>query len=168
MADQVELIPGVGAVLEGKAVRLGDTRADVEQALGEGDHVRWNSLYYFNNELRVDFNGDGRVEFIELLGGPDGKLQPVIFGVEAFREPPEVVLALLKEKNGADFLDNEKGYCYTFKKLSVGLYRESVPENVAELMEEADGHPLSEEYIEYEKRRTHWATIGVGAEGYYE
>ena len=170
MADQVELIPGVGAVLGGKTVRLGDTQADVEQALGVGENVRWNSLYYFASELRVDFDGEGRVEFIELLGGPDGQLQPVIFGVKAFREPPEAVVELLKEKNGGEFVDNEHGYSYAFQKLSVGLYRESIPKNVDETIEEAraDGHPLSEEDIEYEKRRTHWATIGVGAEGYYE
>ena len=170
MGYTVELIPGVGAVLDGKTIRLGDAKADVEQTLGEGENVRWNSLYYFASELRVDFDEEGHVEFIELLGGPDGMLQPVIFGVEAFREPPEAVAELLKEKNGGDFLDTEKGYSYAFKKLSVGLYRESIPENVAEMIEEAeaDGHPLSEEDVEYEKRRTHWAAIGVGIEGYYE
>ena len=170
MEYTVELIPGVGAVLDGKTVRLGDTRADVEQTLGEGENVRWNSLYYFGSELRIDFDGEGRVEFIELLGGPEGALQPVIFGLEAFRAEPETVVELLKEKNGGEFVDTEKGYSYAFKKLSVGLYRESIPKNVTEMIEEAeaDGHPLSAEDIEYEKRRTHWATIGVGAEGYYE
>ena len=170
MGYTVELIPGVGVVLDGKTIRLEDARADVEQTLGEGENVRWNSLYYFASELRVDFDGEGRVEFIELLGGPDGALQPVIFGTEAFREPPEAVVELLKEKNGGDFLDTEKGYSYAFKKISVGLYRESIPENVSEMIEEAeaDGHPLREEDIEYEKRRTHWATIGVGVENYYE
>ena len=109
------------------------------------------------------------MEFIELLGGPDGTFQPVLFGLEAFQADPEAVVGLLKEKNGADFLDTEKGYSYAFKKLSVGLYRESVPQNVPEMIEEAeaDGNPLSEEDIEYEKRRTHWATVGIGVENYY-
>ncbi|MBD5133920.1 MAG: hypothetical protein HDT38_05560 [Clostridiales bacterium] len=170
MVHTVELIPQVGVIVDSKTIRLGDARADVEKALGEGENVRWNSLYYFASELRVDFGEEGHVEFIELLGGPDGKLQPVIFGLPAFQAPPETVLELLKEKNGGDFLDTEKGYSYAFKKISVGLYRESIPENLAEMIAEAeaDGHPLSEEDIEYEKRRTHWATIGVGAEGYYE
>ena len=170
MIHTVELIPQVGVIVDGKTIRLGDARADVEKALGKGENVRWNSLYYFANELRVDFDEEGRVEFIELLGGPDGALQPVIFGAAAFREPPETVLELLKEKNGSNFVDNENGYSYAFRKLNVGLYRESIPENVAEMIEEAeaDGHPLSEEDVEYEKRRTHWATIGVGVENYYE
>ena len=170
MAYQVEVIPQVGVVVDGKTVHLEDTRENVERTLGAPSGSRWNSLYYFDNELRVDFDEEGRVEFIELLGGPEGKLQPVIFGLKAFQVEPEAVVELLKEKNGGDFVDAENGYSYAFRKLSVGLYRESVPENVAEMIEEAraDGHPLSEGDIEQEKRRTHWATIGVGAENYYE
>lgn len=166
----VEMIPLVGVIADGKTVRLGDTRADVEQTLENPSHTQWNSLYYFANELRIDFDEEGRAEFIELLGGPDGALQPVIFGVAAFQAEPETLVELLKKKNGGEFVDTEKGYSYAFKKLSVGLYRESIPANVAEMMEEAeaDGHPLNEADIEYEKRRTHWATIGVGVEGYYE
>lgn len=169
MAVQVEVIPQVGIILDGKTIRLESTRAEVEQVLGSGETVRWNSLYYFNSELRVDFNEEGRVEFIELLGGPDGDLQPVLFGLEAFQADPEAVAELLKEKNGVDFLDRENGYSYAFKKLSVGLYRESVPDNVAEMMEEAKagGNPLGEEEIEEEMRRTQWATLGIGVENYY-
>lgn len=169
MAYPVEVIPQAGVVVGGKAVRLGDPKADVIRTLGETSSVRWNSLYYFKNELRVDFDEEDRVEFIELLGGPEGELQPVVFGLEVFQADPEAVYGLLKEKNGADFLDAEKGYSYAFKRLSVGLYRESVPENVPEMIAEAeaDGHPLSEAEIEAEKRRTHWATVGIGVENYY-
>lgn len=169
MAVRVEVIPQMGVIADGKTIRLESTKADVAQTLGEAENVRWNSLYYFSSELRIDFNEEDQVEFIELLGGPEGKLQPVVFGMEVFQSDPETVYELLKEKNGADFLDAEKGYCYAFKKLSVGLYRESVPENVAEMIEEAkaDGNPLSEEDIAYEKRRTQWASIGVGVENYY-
>lgn len=170
MAQNVEVIPQAGVIVDGRIVRLESTKADVMQALGSAEADRWNSLYYFNNELRVDFDQEGRVEFIELLGGPEGQLQPVIFGVGAFQADPEVVAALLKEKNGWDVIDGEKGHCLQFLKLSVGLFRESVPENVAGIIEEAeaDGHPLSEEEIGDEKRRTHWAAIGVGVEGYYK
>ncbi len=169
MAVRVKVIPQAGVVVDGRAIRLGGGKADVEQILGHPDTIFENSLYYFENELRIVLDKAGRVEFIELLGGPDGTFQPVLFGLEAFQADPEAVVGLLKEKNGADFLDTEKGYSYAFKKLSVGLYRESVPQNVPEMIEEAeaDGNPLSEEDIEYEKRRTHWATVGIGVENYY-
>ena len=86
-----------------------------------------------------------------------------------FRRTRKQWLGCMKKKKRRDFLDTEKGYSYAFKKLSVGLYRESVPQNVPEMIEEAeaDGNPLSEEDIEYEKRRTHWATVGIGVENYY-
>lgn len=169
MEHTVELIPQVGIVLDGAAVRLESSREEVEQALGSPESTRWNSFYYFDNELRIDFDEAGCAEFIELLGGPDGALQPVLWGLEVFRAPPEAVLGLLREKNGPNFVDAERGYCYTFRNLNVGLYRESVPENVQELIAEAEagGHPLSEADIEHETRRTHWATAGLGAEYYY-
>lgn len=45
MAQKVEVIPQVGVILEGKTICLGSTRADVEQTLGSGEAIRWNSLY---------------------------------------------------------------------------------------------------------------------------
>lgn len=125
----LELLGG----LDGPAAVLGGPEPPPDKA-PLPEEPRW---YYFGNELRIDFDNSGRVAFIELLGGPDGVLQPVIFGLPAFQEPPEAVVERLKEKNGGGFLDIEKGYSYTFKKLSVGLYRESVPENVQEMIEEA-------------------------------
>lgn len=167
---KAELIPLAGVVLDGRTVRLGDSRAEVERILGEPGFVRRNSLYYFGNELRADFDGEGRVEFIELLGGPEGTLQPVMFGAEIFRADPEAVAALLEGKNGGDVIDGENGHCLQFIGLSTGLYRESTPEDVAGMIREAavGGLPLGEEEIEDEKRRTHWAAAGVGAEGYYK
>lgn len=169
MEYNVEVRPLEGIVLDGQHIRLGAIREELGQIVGLPGAAQENAQYYFRNELRIDFDKRGRVEFIELLGGPDGALQPVIDGVAVFLAKPELVTALLREKNGGEPLDNEKGYSYTFLNLSVGLYRENVPENVDEMIEQAkaDGHPLSEEDIEHEKRRTHWATIGVGAAGYY-
>ena len=170
MECKVEMIPQMGIVLDGKTIRLGDTKADVERLLGEPDSVHKNSLYYFRSELHIVLDGAGRVEFIELMGGPDGKLQPVIFGLEAFREEPGAVARLLAEKNGPDIDDTERGYSFAFKKLSVGLYRQNTPENVEDMIEEAEdeGEPMDKEDIAYEMRRTHWATIGVGVENYYQ
>lgn len=166
----VELIPLVGIDLDGKTIRLGEERTKIQLVLGQPECVHKNSLYYFRNKLRIDFDRQGQAAFIELLGGPDGALQPVIFGMAAFQAEPEAVVERLKERNGSDILDTENGYSYAFQSLGVGLYRESVPENVQEMIEEAqaDGHPLSAEDIEYETRRTHWATIGVGTKDYYQ
>ena len=47
MACQVEVIPRAGVVVDGRAVRLEDTKAGVEQILGEPGSTRWNSLYAY-------------------------------------------------------------------------------------------------------------------------
>ena len=54
--------------------------------------------------------------------------------------------------------------------ISVGVYRESRPEDVQEMIESAkeDGEPMDVEEIEYEMRNaTHWDTIGIGVKNYY-
>lgn len=166
----VELTPLEGIVLDSLSIRLGDAKADVERTLGPGEPVGNRSLYYFKSELRVDFDGGGRVEFIELLGGPDGTLQPSIYGINPFRAEPDEVYALLKEKNSGEIDDREKGYSYAFLNLSAGLWRRRTPDSIAEMIEEAqeEGYSLSEDEIEDETRLTHWATIGVGIKDYYK
>lgn len=62
----------------------------------------------------------------------------------------------------------ENGYSYQFQNISVGVYREAVPEDIKEMIEESAsfGEPMSDNEIEYEmKRANHWATIGGGVVG---
>lgn len=210
MAHTVELIPLTGMVLDGRTVRLGDTRADVERALGrplgsrdsaaspwaeecpltllggqDGPAAVIGGLaappaeseplpagphwFYFNNELRLDFDGQGRVEFIELLGGPEGALQPFIDGLAVFQAAPEAIYDLLKAKNCGPIDIGVNCYSCTFLNLETGVYRERVPDDVSEMIGEAqlEGRPLSPEEIDYETGLTRWAAIGIGVKGYY-
>lgn len=81
------------------------------------------------------------------------------------------VFELLKQHNGDSILDVEQGYCYSFLNISIGVYRESTPQNVTEIINEAAsfGNPMSDEDIEYETRKAHhWATFGFGIKNYYQ
>ncbi|MBD5383750.1 MAG: hypothetical protein HDR72_01955, partial [Ruminococcaceae bacterium] len=150
--------------------RLGNTADEIKAVLGEPESVHKNSLYYFGNELRIDIGGDGKAEFIEFLGGTDGALQPAIYDVPAFKTGSDELYALLAEKNGGGIDDRENGYSYAFLNISVGVYRESIPENVEEMAAEAEreGYPLSAEDIaEERKKAAFWATVGIGTAGYY-
>ena len=72
--------------------------------------------------------------------------------------------------NNGEINDNENGYSYGFLNISVGIFRERTPEDVREMIEEAEeeGEELEQEDLEYEKRKAeHWATIGIGVKGYY-
>lgn len=220
MSHTLELIPLTGIVLDGRTVRLGDTRADVERALGRPLGARDSAArpwveadsavrpwieelaltlvggqdgptavlggpdalpdepeplppgphwFYFNNELRLDFDGQGRVEFIELLGGPSGALQPTVDGLPVFQAEPEAVYDLLKAKNCGPVDVGINCYSCTFLNLETGVYRDCVPEDVSDTIGEArtEGRPLSPEQIDYENGLTRWAAIGIGVKGYY-
>ena len=128
--------------------------------MGEPYSTWDDSLYYFNNELRFDFDDDGKVEFIEFLGSIDGELQPVIYDVPAFQIKADTLYNILREENRGDIDDSEDGYSYGFLNISVGVYRSSIPEDVEEMIKEADeaGSQWTQETL---KRRDEKRTIGL-------
>ena len=78
---------------------------------------------------------------------------------------------VLKAHNNGEICDNDNGYSYQFSNISIGVYREALPDEITEMIEEAknDGNPMSDDEIAYEmKRANHWAAIGVGVTGYYQ
>lgn len=165
-----EIIPLTGIRLNDKLIALSSSREEVEKLLGTPHMERGSSSFYFDNELRFDFEKDGNVKFIEFLSGVDGKLQPQIYGVSAFQTGADDLYDILAEKNNGDISDHENGYCYGFLNISVGLFRNMTPEAVEDMIEEAedDGEPMDDEEIAYEMRKAdHWATIGIGVENYY-
>ena len=89
-----------------------------------------------------------------------------------FAIPGEKVrFKVLKVNNSDEICDTEKGYSYQFPNISVGVYREAIPEEITEMIEEATrfGNPLSSDEIQNEMRRAnHWATIGCGSACYYQ
>lgn len=64
------------------SIFFGMEKSAVELALGAGESIG-NRYYYFNSEMAIDYQ-DNKVDFIEFLGGADGKLKPILYGVSAF------------------------------------------------------------------------------------
>ncbi len=167
---EIEIIPTEGITFGGTRILLGNSKAKVEAALGAPERVK-NSFYYFDNELRFDFDGDGKVEFIEFLGGIDGNLKPRIYGISAFDSLDDVLYGTLLEHNGKEIINNENGHGYSFCNISVGIWREMTRRDIEETLSEMkqEGIPF-EEYreLENDKRKAfHWATVGIGRKGYY-
>lgn len=166
---------GHGIVWEGKCLLIGDTGADLKKQLGEPQIVR-GSWYYFNNELRFDFDAAGNVEYIEFLGGIDGELKPQIFGADAFSTDADRLCDILRRENGSAKVLEDRGYFYGFCGIGIGLYRDSTPEDLEdyadELLEDleefgADG--IDTRSLENDIRLTfHWNTIGLGGEDYFK
>ncbi|MBD5130793.1 MAG: hypothetical protein HDT43_12855 [Ruminococcaceae bacterium] len=167
--NEIVLLPLEGVILGDKKINLGMSVDEVKKVIGEPETVHNASLYYFGNELRIDLDGD-KAEFIEFLGGADGALQPAIYGVPAFKTGADELYSLLAEKNGREINVSENGYSYAFLNISVGVYRESIPGNVEEMIAEAerDGFTMSAEDIAEERKKAEfWATIGIGIREYY-
>ena len=165
----IEIFPLEKIVIDGSEIFLGTERSAVESVIGKGQTIG-TRCYYFNNEMAIDYKNN-KAEFIEFLGGVDGILKPTVYGISAFDVNADELAEVLKANNNGNICDNENGYSYQFANISVGVYREAVPEEVEEMIEEAKsfGNPMSDEDIQYEmKRAIHWATIGVGVAGYYQ
>ncbi len=167
---RIEIIPLEKVIFNGVSVSLCADMSAVEAAIGKGQKAG-NRFYHLNTNIAIDYNADNRVEFIEFLAGIDGELHPTIYGVPAFETDAEALANLLREKNGPEVNDFENGYSLSFLNISIGVYRETTPKAVKEMIDEmkAAGIPTDgNEDIEIETRKAHhWATIGVGVKGYY-
>lgn len=171
----IEIYPLKKVVIDGVSISLGMEKSDVEALLGNGDYDEKLS-YYYNDEMLVAYDEDGKVEFIEFLGGIDGELRPTIDGISIFDAPADDLVDFLNEKNQGKIDNSEEGYSLAFLNLSVGVYREVLVSEVLEMMEEmkADGIDIDnneEVQVELEtemRKANHWATFGIGIEGYYD
>lgn len=165
----IQIYPLDKVTFDNVSIRLGMEKAAVELELGAGEAIG-NRYYYFNGEMAIDYR-ENKVDFIEFLGGVDGKLKPAIYGVSVFDTNAAELVAVLKKNNSGEIWDDENGYSYQFSNISIGVYREAIPDEITEMIEEAksDGNPMSDEDIHYEmKRANYWATFGCGAVGYYQ
>lgn len=165
----VQIHPLDKVVFDNASVCFGMEKLSVELVLGIGEGVG-NRCYYLGGEVAVDYK-ENKVDFIEFMGGVDGDIEPVIYGASAFDVNAEELVGILKTNNKGDVFDNENGYSYQFLNIGIGIYREALPEEITEMVEEAknDGNPMSDDEIKNEmKRANHWATIGCGSAGYYQ
>ena len=165
----IQIHPLDKVVLDHASICLGMEKTAVELALGAGKAIG-NRYYYFNGEMAIDYQ-ENKVNFIEFLGGVDGKLKPTIYGVSAFDVEADELVDVLKTNNNGELCDDENGYSYQFSNISIGVYREALPDEITKMIEEAksDGNPMSDDEIHYEmKRANYWAAIGIGVTGYYQ
>ena len=167
----IEIYPLEKIVIDGVSIYLGMDQSAVETAIGKGQ-LTGKRYYYYDNAMAIDYSENKTVEFIEFLGGIDGSVHPVIYGVSAFDTLADELVNLLRQKNDGEIDDSEQGYSFFFLNISVGVYRERRPSDVMEMIEEmkADGIPTEDnEDVAAEMRKAnHWATIGVGVVGYYK
>ncbi|MDQ1151771.1 hypothetical protein [Sphingobacterium zeae] len=170
---KIQLIPLVGIQIEGIGqVDLGATRAEVQSVLGTPSDALDDQYYYDELELRLDFNNEGQLEFIESINGPKPEKTVIsMYDVNPFEVEATELVTILTDKNQGEVDDAEAGYCYTFLNSSVGVWRQVTEEDVQEEIEEikADGEYEDNADMlleDLEKSKFFW-TIGIGVAGYY-
>lgn len=168
---QAQIYPLEKVVIEGKEIFLGMEKVNVEKLLGLGQQNNDQS-YYFESELRIDYDAKACVQFIEFLGGDKNTLlKSTIYGVSVFDTEADTSYAILADKNNGVIDDSENGYAYAFCNSSVGIWRQVKPEDIAEMVREmAEDGILTDNNPELEQDRWkahYWNTIGVGITGYY-
>lgn len=166
----IEIKPLEGIFWNNQAILLGGDKKELEEKLGAPEIIR-KSFYYFNRELRFDFSVEGKIEFIEFLGGKEANIRPVIYGVSVFEANARELYDILAKHTCGKILDNENGHSYCFCDIGIGIYRESTPQETDELIQEMkrlgiDTDTNADAKSEQEKSN-HWATIGLGSATYY-
>lgn len=163
------MLPLQGIRWDEQEVLLGSTMEAVEAKLGQPDIVD-QSLYYFDSELRFDFSEKGRLEFIEFLGGYHGNIQPIIYGIQAFQVNADELYRILADHNTGNIMDNEHGYSFAFPNIGIGIYRESIPGNVSDLISELEKLGINvagnSDVKEEQLKSSHWATISLASSNY--
>ena len=131
-------------------------------------------LYLFESELQIYFDVHGKVEYIMFGGGFNIELEVSIYGVNPFKTKENELFWILKDNNNGEIGDDENGYSYVFKNISVGIWRESKPETLAEFIDEINNDDSISQDIKDKNiceetiKSSYWETIGIGIENYYE
>ena len=172
----ITLLPLQGIEIENLGVlKLGSSKEDVHKLLGKPSEHNDYSWFFMKQEFRVDFDDEGNVEFIEFVFGPFPERTALsLFGKNPFALPAAELVACLHEHNQGEVDDDDAPYCYTYKNLALGIWREFTAEDVQagidEMAAEDDGE-TDEDNAEWLARdlamAQHFWTIGLGVAGYY-
>ena len=145
---RIEVFPLEKIKFDDKEILLGMKADKVQELLGKPDRIFENyggesyRYFYFNSELGLDFDKDGKLEFIEFLAGIEGILRPYIYGISVFEtDADELIEIMTGHDNEVD--DSEADFCYSFLNSGIGLWRENDEEK-------------------------HWNTLGIGMKDYYK
>ena len=170
---QIEIIPLQGINLdEGIQLRFGQTINEIVTLLGEPTKEEQGQFYYEDLEIRIDFDNNDELEFIEFEGPFSEKIVPQIYNVNPFAIEANKLIDLLTTENKGKIDESEEPYSYCFTEISVGIWREFVEADIQSNIEELKNcgvYEASKEWIEQdlEKSKFFW-TIGIGNKNYYK
>ena len=170
----IEILPLEGIVIEnvGK-INLDITKSDILKLLGQPSELSNKKQLFFNDyELRIDFDKNDKVEFIEFIFGPfPEKTKLSIYNIDPFQIGAEKLVEILSEKNNGEIDDSEADLSFRFLDISVGIWRDMTEKEAEEIIHEMTAENPYEENKSWldedlENSKNYW-TIGIGRKNYY-
>ena len=164
---KVILIPEKGVEVNGKPLLLGSSLSDAEAVLGKSEHFSDSNYYFCDADFALDFGDDGKLLYIECRSDTEAE----IYGINAFETKADKLYDILAAENGDDIDGTDDGHSYIFNKIRISIWRETTPEEVLEMIQEAedDAEPMPEDVKAEEMiAAEHWDTVGVFVDGYYD
>lgn len=171
---KVILKPLYGAELKGRGeLRLGEDKNSALRRLGFSETYD-KEIWLLNFSLHVMADAEDKIEFIECVCNPVAtQVDTYIYGLPVRRTKVRDLFAVLATENGSG--DPEalaKEYDGIFNEISVGFYREILPENVESEIAEAKAagnyEEMRETYDEDMRRMDYLEAIGIGGKEYYQ
>ena len=178
---QIDIKPLLGIDIKSIGeVKLGQSQNEVESLIGSAsmsdtiafDNTQTKRAFYEAYELRIDYSSNNEVTFIEFINGPfPEKTELRIYGVDPFKEGAERLIELLTIYNAGKIDESEAPHSYAFENISVGVWRQSVPSDIQELIDdkkEDNTYEIDKAWVNEElEKSNHFWTIGIGKKGYY-
>jgi hypothetical protein len=132
-------------------IALGMLRDEVHTALGSPEGPPRGGREGFLGGFFVDFDTNGRVEFIELARS--SRFRAIFHGTCLHEVPADEAVRIVGEYDQCDITNPELGYSYIFLRLQLSLWRGTRP-GPNQAANDSDGG-----YFE---------AVGVGADGYFQ
>ncbi|MEZ8814987.1 hypothetical protein AB6E02_06035 [Vibrio cyclitrophicus] len=127
-------------------VKLGMTETEVINVIGAPNFI-YGHRHHFLDGLMVDFDNEGRVEFIE--AAVSELFSTTLLGFDVHRALATNVLERIQLEGNYDHSDPELGYSYVFKELQLSFWRPTLPD-----LEEGEG--------------LYFQSVAIASEGYFE
>ena len=127
-------------------VKLGMTETEVNNVIGSPDCIHGHR-HHFLDGLMVDFDNEGKVEFIETAASE--LFLTILFSFDVHRTLATKILERIPLEGSYDNSDPELGYSYVFKVLQLSFWRPILPD-----VDEGEG--------------LYFQSVAIASEGYFE
>jgi hypothetical protein len=154
-------------------INLGDTKKYVREKVLNQQFFEGTPIDYCTTlGFHVHYDNDEKVEFIEIMGDMQSVFE--LYEKNPFTADVDEMVKVLTDKNGTEINLIEAPTSYKFLDLSLGIFRNSTPENMLKYIEqsrleepEAFKSGTPEWMLEDLEKAKHFQTIGLGNQDYF-